>query len=579
MALAVAVVLIASAGASRADKLDVLRRYEEALVQSALEKTGLVIDPAPDGKIIERVVIVANKVIVPGDLPLAGKIPWTWLNHLHVRTRDYVIAREMLFHVGEPLRADLIEESGRNLRQFFILAVARIVVARGSAPDRVVVVVVTKDNWTLRLNTNFTIDQARLDSLSFSISESNLAGRNKTISLEYALDPGRHTVGLGFVDPRMSGSRHQLRLIGDVFLKRDTGALEGGFAQFTVGRPLFSLRTEWGWQLNLAYIQELHRQFQGGDLRMVKFGDERIPDVYASRVITGNLVGTRSFGVIDKLNLSAGFRVTSSRYRLPDDFPSTLSQAARDAYTAILPRSESASGPFISASAYRAHYIRLQNIDSFALSEDFRTGPSASLEVRFADPVFGFDSQYIGFSGSYGATYFGRDNLFALAISAGARLQGGIIAGTNWVNESVSASFRNVTPRFGPFRLHIAGALQFRRNDLSNGRVSLGSDSGLRGFAPRELVGNNFYRVNMELRSIAVNLWTVHVGGVIFYDGGDAPTSLVTASWHQDVGFGLRILFPQFNKDVLRLDLGFPLERPASGGYAPRFSVEFGQAF
>ena len=139
MAIAVAVVLIASAGASRADKLDVLRRYEEALVQSALEKTGLVIDPAPDGKIIERVVIVANKVILPGDLPLAGKIPWTWLNHLHVRTRDYVIAREMLFHVGEPLRADLIEESGRNLRQFFILAVARIVVAHGSAPDRVVV--------------------------------------------------------------------------------------------------------------------------------------------------------------------------------------------------------------------------------------------------------------------------------------------------------------------------------------------------------------------------------------------------------------------------------------------------------
>ncbi len=145
-------------GGASAERLDVLRRYEEALVQDALDKTGLVLDPMPEGKTIEHVVIVANKVILPGDFPLSRKIPWTWLNHLHTRTRDYVIARELLFHVGEPLRPDLLEESGRNLRQFFILSVARIVVARGSTPDKVVVLVVTKDQWTLRLNTNFQVE-------------------------------------------------------------------------------------------------------------------------------------------------------------------------------------------------------------------------------------------------------------------------------------------------------------------------------------------------------------------------------------------------------------------------------------
>jgi hypothetical protein len=437
----------------------------------------------------------------------------------------------------------------------------------------------TKDNWTLRLNTDFSVDQARLDSLSFSISESNLAGRNKTVSVQYALDPGRHTVGLGFVDPRLGGSRHQLSLLGDMFLPRAGGGPEGWFGQLVVGRPLYSLRTQWGWQMNVAYLQDIIRHFQGGDLRMLQFGNELIPDIYAERVITGNLVGSRSFGVLDKLILSAGFRVTDARYRLPDDFPATLSQAAHAAYATTLPRSESASGPFLSASAYRASYVRLQNIDTYALSEDFRTGPSASLEVRFADPAFGFDSSFITFTGSYGATYWGRDNLVALTIGGTARLQGGVVAGTNWVNQVVSAGFRDVTPRFGPFRLHLAGALQLRRNDLTNARVTLGSDNGLRGFAPRELVGNNMYRVNVELRSIAANLWTIHVGGVLFYDGGDAPATLLTASWHQDVGFGVRILFPQFNHDVLRLDLAFPLERPQMGGYAPRFSVSFGQAF
>jgi hypothetical protein len=596
-ALAVAVSLLASSAG--ADTLDVRRKYEETLIQAALARTGLSIDPAPEGKLIERVVIVANDVILPGDYGVPYRIPILypllahaeWLNKVHVRTRDYIIAQELLFHAGERLSLDAIEESGRNLRAMFILAVARIVVARGSRPDRVVVLVMTKDNWTLRLNSNLSIDQARLDALSLSIAENNLAGRNKTISIEYALDPGRHTVGASYVDPRMNGSRHAMTMLGEVYLTRATSGTEGGYGAVTVGRPLYSLHTEWGWQLSLSYLKDKARQFQGGNLVQLKYGDEVFPYIYDRRVISGNLVGTRSWGVLDKLTVSAGFRVTSALYTEPEEFPATLSPAARHAFdSTILPRSESASGPFVSASAYRASYVRKQNINTFALTEDFQVGPSASFEIRFADPAFGFSSRYITFTGNYAAAYWARDNLFAVGMSGTARLQAGVVANTDWVNQVLNASVREVTPRFGPLRLHIAGLLQLRRNDLSRTPVTLGGESspaslggvnvaGLRGFAPREFIGTNVYRVNAELRSIALNLWTVHIGGVLFYDGGDAPVSLTTAGWHQDVGLGLRILFPQFNRDVLRLDLGFPMERPSSGGYAPRFTVEFGQAF
>src|SRR5262249_47106879 len=108
--------------------------------------------------------------------------------------------------------------------------------------------------------------------------------------------------------------------------------------------------------------------------------------------------------------------------------------------------------------------------------------------------------------------------------------------------------------------------------------LALGSSNGLRGFAPRQFVGNNMYRVNVELRTVALNLWTVHVGLVAFYDGGDAPQTMAAAGWHHDVGAGLRILFPQFNKDVLRLDFAFPIDTPPDGSRF-RFSLEFGQAF
>ncbi|HMY57314.1 MAG TPA: hypothetical protein PK472_03630, partial [Pseudomonadota bacterium] len=166
-----------------ADNAPSLRsQYEEKLIQDALDRhkrTQLDIDPQPEGKQIEEILIDASQVILPGDFPLSKYIPWTWLNAVHVRTRHEVIARELLFRVGEPFRRDVFEESGRNLRSLFILSVARLVALRGTSPDRVKVLVVTKDQWSLRLNTEFRFDQARLDVLSFQFAEHNLAGRNK----------------------------------------------------------------------------------------------------------------------------------------------------------------------------------------------------------------------------------------------------------------------------------------------------------------------------------------------------------------------------------------------------------------
>jgi hypothetical protein len=220
---------------AHAGKLDVRAQYEESLVRAALARHGLTIDPAPDGKLIEEIVIDASTVILPGELPLAGKLPWTWLNHLHVRTRDHVVARELLFSTGDRYQADVVEESARNLRTLFILTMARIVAVRGSSPDRVKVLVVTKDQWSLRLNTNFVFDQARIDTLSFSFAEHNLAGRNKRASIEFALDPGRYLVGLSYDDPRVWGSRNFASATADIYLNRQTNAAEGAYAAVSVG--------------------------------------------------------------------------------------------------------------------------------------------------------------------------------------------------------------------------------------------------------------------------------------------------------------------------------------------------------
>ena len=592
-----AAVLLAAGGllpgtSARADKLDLLAQYEEKLVAAALMRRGLStadVHPLPEGKYIEAIEIDASPIILKGDLPLSSKLPWTILNRLHVRTRDAVIARELLFSVGEAFRSDRFEESGRNLRSLFILGVARLLVVRGSAPERVRVLVVTKDQWSLRLNTTFNLDQARVDALAFQFAEHNLAGRNKRISLDFGLDPGRYNLGSSYTDPRIWGSRHQLKLVGALYLSRATSALEGGQLQLSVGRPLFSLRTRFGWQAQFQYLQDIVRYFAGGELYQRTILGESVPDQFKRQNIAGSVQATYSMGVIEKVNLTAGFLVSRVRYALPDDFPQTISDAARRAYRDLLPRSEDVSGPYFLLDAFIARYVRLKNIQTLALSEDFRLGPQLTAEIRFASHLFGLTSDFVQLAAGYTEQRYFRDDLLTFTVNGGVRVQYGVYPGSNLVNQTVSASLRNVSPRFGPLRLHVYGQLNLRSHDIDNRRLTLGSDNGLRGYAPRGFQGPNLYQLNVELRSTALNLWTIHIGAVLFYDAGDAPTGLdqydqqgvyQPGGYHQDAGLGLRILLPQFNRDVIRLDLAFPFEQdPRTTSWAPRFSASFGQAF
>ncbi len=591
-ALIIAALYLALLPATRADKLDVRAQYEERLVQAALSRRGLAItnyEPQPEGKLIEAIEIDASPIIMHGDLPLSGRLPWTFLNKFHVRTRDFVIARELLLSVNEPFHTDRFEESGRNLRSLAILAVARLVVVRGSAPDRVRILVVTKDQWSLRLNTTFNLDQTRIDSLSFQFAELNLAGRNKRGAINFGLDPGRYNVGGSYTDPRLGGSRHSARLSADLYINRDAGNVEGGIVQLTAGRPLFSLRTRFAWQLQFQFLQDIARYFSGGKLYERTVLEEKVPDQFKRQNIFGSLQATYSLGTVNKVNLTAGFLVQRVHYELPDDFPTTISPRARQAYQAILPRSEDTSGPYLLLDAFTASYIRLKNIQTLALSEDFRLGPELTIELRFASHLFGLNSDFVQLTAGYNDQRYFYDDLLNFGVTGSARVQYSVYPGTNLVNETVTAFVRNISPKFGPLRLHVYGQLNLRTHDIDNRRLTLGSDSGLRGYAPRRFQGPTLYQVNAELRTTALNLWTIHVGAVLFYDAGDAPAGLDqydktgvhhAGGYHQDAGVGLRILLPQFNRDVIRLDLAFPFERdPDTMAWAPRFSASFGQAF
>src|SRR5262249_39834864 len=159
----------------------------------------------------------------------------------------YIVRQELLFREGDVIGPETLTESERNLRAFFTLTLARIVTAHGSTPDQVVVVVVTKDIWTLRPNTTFQFEGSSLDVLSFTLAEHILLGRNKFLGFNFRFDPATYLVGEHYSDPRILTTHVAADEQVQVIFNRERGGAEGFVGRFAVGRPLYSLATEWGW--------------------------------------------------------------------------------------------------------------------------------------------------------------------------------------------------------------------------------------------------------------------------------------------------------------------------------------------
>src|SRR5215831_2585801 len=168
---AVASLVIVVGGAARSARSEpvpedsgppVLGQLEQESVGDALARLGLAIDPAPQGKIIGRIHVVAHEVFSPRD----GRLQW--FNLFHRTTRPGVLGRELLLAPGQLYDEALIDESTRNIqsplpfvvagRQLWppdLSSVVAIVPVRSPIPGHVDLLLVTRDLWSLRFNSDF----------------------------------------------------------------------------------------------------------------------------------------------------------------------------------------------------------------------------------------------------------------------------------------------------------------------------------------------------------------------------------------------------------------------------------------
>lgn len=187
--------------------------------------------------------------------------------------------------------------------------------------------------------------------------------------------------------------------------------------------------------------------------------------------------------------------------------------------------------------------------------------------------ALGSSRDLVGVSGRAGYSLALGDGLVGGSVSSFMEVQtsaAGNAPGDGQVTDaSFAASLGAVTPRIGVGRLVMNSSFQNRYRNYLNARTFTGGADRLRGYPSNMFFGKDTVFFNLEFRSRPIEILKAQIGGVLFYDVGDAtPRFWCDDGFRchgfdpkQSVGFGVRALFPQVNRAVFRFDLAFPMKR------------------
>jgi hypothetical protein len=550
---------------------------ERQAVDEALSERGLTIDPAPEGKLVGTIHVFNHEVFSKHDSFLQ------FLNHFHRTTREYSIRREVLLQPGDVYNEDRLEESTRNMRDEDLSSLMVILPVKSADPAKVDLLVVTRDVWSLRFNTDFRYEDKTLVLLTTSLSENNVLGLRKKAALAFNMDQGAYSVGPSYVDPNIAGTRLTFGVSLRAYFGRESRTHEGWSAGGNLDYPLWSLARKWGAGVAVAASNYVAREFTRDMVRTVDLAtlpDEPeakgLPVRYRARSASLSSYVRRSFGqrVIQRLMFS--HVLSTSELSFTDDFP-TANPVVRQEYARLLfPPSKRLSAVSLAYSVFTPRYRVYRDFDTFDLREDSRLGPSASASVTRTLGFLGSQWDYVGVGASAGYVHDLADGVQSVSLSWDAFIQDGHLT-----DKATAVSAKLASPvLFGAVRVVTSGALSVLVDDTFKRRYFMGG-GGLRGYAIGEFEGDARFLTHAEVRTRPFPVAALRLGGLLFYDGGDAAPTVGALRFHNDVGFGLRLLIPQLNYYVLRVDWAFALNRGplTKPGWPGRISAGFRQVF
>lgn len=570
---------------------------EKASIRRALKALAFEVEPSPWGKTI-------GKITVHNEDVFAEANALRFFNYVHVTTRPAYLRRELTFNEGEVWNPELISESARRIRDPLFTSVVAILPIKSAASGQVDVLVVTRDIWSLRLNTQYAIQENSLTNLSVSISENNFLGRRKTVAFSMLMDQGSVSLGPLYIDKNFLGRYLDFRFRIEKILTRqsldvvtregmripttDPGGIqddgtfrsEGNAVTVAMSKTLWSLASKWGGGASFSYRNAISRSYFGAGLRPVDAPStpeiDNLPREFRMRVWSVRASATRQWGSSLKHQFEAGYNVSSTEPSLLPNFPMDPMLRA-DFIADVFPRDEVISSPFVEYSLFLAKFKTVRNVDTFELAEDIRLGPSLTAGLAQSLEALGSNYNFTRPSLSLSWTFpWGRDGYYRLSAGGQMRIQSGAT-----IDNTATAQVRAVTPTLGYLRALARVQMETRWNDTQNTFYTLGSEGGLRAYRVGQFIGDRRIIGGVELRSVPIPVWVLRAGAVLFYEGGGADDTFRRMSIFHDVGIGIRTLIPQTSRELFRFDLAFPLVDAEPGIRAgfPRFTAGFDSYF
>ncbi len=552
--------------------------YEAETIQDGLAATGGVVDPAPQGKLIEEILVRPLDVLENRD-PLPQFLI-DFLNVLHATTRPGVIRDLLLVRSGEAYDPELVAESARRLRGIRQLSLVLMVPLVGSSPDKVKLLVITKDIWSLRLNSNFRVASEGLEYLLLQPAEENLGGIHHSANVRFELEPATYKLGFGYKVPRVIPSEIVGQLATTFIVNRDTGDFEGVIGGLYYGQPLYSTRAEWSWVGSMTVRTETTRFFQG--LAPLTFDaaatvvDDRIPIQYETEALAGRISFVRSFGSDVKHDVLFGAEATRNVFRATH-LDGTNQAAAREFVETQVPSSEQRLYPYVGYATASNSFASFLNLETLGLQENFRTGHDFYVKSYPVLDTFGSTR-----------TFFGTNVGLSLSANLGDAFgrvfgQGTVEVGETVYDANSAVGARLISPETPVGRLHADGLYFDRIENYLNRKTSVGGESRLRAYPSGAFRGENLMAYNLEFRSRPAELWTVQLGAAAFFDSAAIWDNGELPDFKNDVGVGLRLVFPQLERSGMRFDWALPLDLDPEIGvtsvFPGRFVFTFDQAF
>jgi hypothetical protein len=490
----------------------------------------------PAGLVIATIAVDSHNVF-DTDAPPENKLIYRAANSLHVRTRDPVIERELLFEVGDDYDPLLVEETERNLRSLPFIRRAEIS-ATVNQQGTVDVVVRTYDSWTLEVVAGFK-RAGGVTSVKAGLAEHNILGQGKAASAVFSRDGDAESKSFSYQD---------LQFLHYKRLQYSMSALTAPGSQF--------------------YSLSLIRPF------------------YASiaRTSAGGIIsyGSAGAGAVSRKTLEGGINYGIAI--------ATSTERTRHVKFGLLGHRAESTGPArdleqlgflqLGGDWEELDFLTVRRIQKFTHDEDYNLGLGIFPAVAWAPAVAGLTTgAQVLPSVAVNKGFTWADQLLLLKSGYRSKYANG---GNGNRIASFDAAYFVRGLKYQTLAFHTGLDLGWRLDP--DAPLVLGEISGLRGYGLSEFTGSRRFLFNIEDRVFVYDdlLRVLDIGAVVFYDSGYAwpsSSSVKLGDLKNSVGLGLRVAPSRSSgNSPVRIDLAYPLNNN-SGRSRVSLSILAGQAF